>query len=223
MNVAVSYDPIALVLQAGPVGKTVLLVLLVFSVVSWAIIAERVRLFRSVRTGSDRFLGAFQQQRDMDQLNKRFLGSAAGLPVFRLFQDGYHRVQAKSFSVLTEAEWRTIEEAMSITVAEEVAGLERRLPFLATVGSVSPFLGLLGTVWGVMDAFARIGVAGTANLGNVAPGIAEALIATVAGLATAIPAVIAYNAFLRKIDTIRSQLERFAFEFLSRCRESARA
>lgn len=223
MNVAVSYDPIALVLQAGPVGKTVLLVLLVFSVISWAIIAERVRLFRSVRRGSEQFLGAFEQQRDIDQLYKRFQGSAARLPVFRLFRDGYVRVQAKSSSVVSEIEWKTLEEAMSMTLAEEVANLEKRLSFLATVGSVSPFLGLLGTVWGVMDAFARIGVAGTANLGNVAPGIAEALIATVAGLATAIPAVIAYNVFLRRIDTMRWQLERFAFEFLSRCRESARA
>jgi biopolymer transport protein TolQ len=125
-------------------------------------------------------------------------------------------MQAAPLDDLSEDGLKRFEGAMEIAIAEEISGLEQHLPFLATTGSVSPFFGLLGTVWGVMDSFMRIGVAGTANLGAVAPGIAEALIATVAGLATAIPAVIAYNAFLRKIEVIRGQMERFVFEFLAR-------
>jgi biopolymer transport protein TolQ len=209
------YSAIHLILQAGPVGKAVLLILFVFSVISWAIIAEKFRMFLSARRESERFLKAFRAGVSYEELYRNFLGSSSVNPMFRLFREGYFRIQSTSLDRLGEDGLKTFEDAMDVAIAEEVSGLERRLSFLATTGSVSPFFGLLGTVWGVMDSFMRIGVTGTANLGTVAPGIAEALIATVAGLATAIPAVMAYNAFLRKIETIRRQMERFTFEFLA--------
>ena len=209
------YSAVDLILQAGPVGKTVLLILFIFSVVSWAIIAEKFRIFRSAQRESERFLKAFRAGGNYGELYRNFVGSASQSPIFRLFREGYLRMQATPLDDFSEDGLKTFENAMEIAATEEISGLERYLSFLATAGSVSPFFGLLGTVWGVMDSFMRIGFAGTANLSTVAPGIAEALIATVAGLATAIPAVIAYNAFLRKIEIIRGQMERFVFEFLA--------
>lgn len=211
-----------LIVQSGPVAKAVLLVLLVFSVVSWAIILQKLFRFRTLVLWSRRFWTVYNGPGDLGAALKRCASAAyGGTPLRNLLLAGLREGHGASPSgELPAVVWERpsglpggrksrIERSMERSALAELAVLERHLPFLATTANVSPFLGLFGTVWGVMSAFLAMGVKGSASLSVVGPGIAEALITTVAGLAAAIPAVVAYNHFLGRLRRLSIDLERF--------------
>ena len=199
-----------LILQAGYVVKGVLVILLFFSVFSWAIIFYKHRYLSKASKESNDFLRVFRAGRDM----KGLYSTARGLtlsPVANVFK-----------SVYTEESRVNRDEVKRLLrryEALEVAKLQSYLNFLATTGSTTPFIGLFGTVWGIMDAFRGIGAAGSASLAVVAPGIAEALVTTAAGLAAAIPGVVAYNYYLSRAKMMIIEMEDFSeelFEFFSK-------
>lgn len=214
-----------LVLNAGIVAKVILSILLLFSIISWAIILDKLRVFRRLKKESTAFLQLFRKHkgvRDILQVSRRYPSN----PFVVVFREAYwHFSQEEganpnssmvgSVEILRERRSKqnhSTEDLVRIfdtATSREVMGLEKYLVFLATTGSVSPFFGLFGTVWGVMSAFMAIGFTGSADLSVVAPGIAEALITTVAGLGAAIPAVIAYNYFVNKLKRLGSELEAF--------------
>ena len=196
-------------LQSGPIALLVLGLLLAFSVVSWAIIFVKYRYLKSAESTSKHFVDLFWDLKNFDQLyerSKRYKDS----PAANLFQ--------KSFVELRENKdldgLDNLEHTLKKQIAHENSKLESLVPFLATVGSTSPFIGLFGTVIGIMNSFREIGASGSASLATVAPGIAEALIATAAGLVAAIPAVMAYNFFSVKIRKTNSELNSFATDIM---------
>lgn len=194
-----------LILQAGLVVKGVLLILLFFSVFSWAIIFYKHRYLKQAAKESERFLRAYRTGRDM----KTLFAVAKGLklsPIANVFKSVY----LEEGRVNREEVRRLLRRYEAL----EAARLESYLTFLATTGSTTPFIGLFGTVWGIMNAFRGIGTAGSASLAVVAPGIAEALITTAAGLAAAIPAVIAYNYYLSRARRQIIEMEDFSEELL---------
>ena len=196
----------------------VLVILLIFSVVSWGMIFQKLGLFSRIRRESDQFLRIFRATRGV--ANPQALASA-GSPFASVYASGFRELQnqlnpstsggsagasghLKSLSAVTVS--------MQLASAEEVRRAEKGMSWLATTASVSPFIGLFGTVWGIIDAFAGLGGAGTATLRAVAPGISEALFTTAAGLFAAIPAVIFYNQFLQNIRDLGGRLDMFALE-----------
>ncbi|TNF55855.1 MAG: protein TolQ [Nitrospiraceae bacterium] len=196
-----------LIWQAGPVVKFVLLILLFFSVFSWAIIIYKFRFLSKVERESEDFQRAFRKSKDWDtlyQTTKRFPLS----PVVNLFRSVY------SAESREETDREEIKRTLKRIESLEAARLEKHLTFLATTGSTTPFIGLFGTVWGIMNSFRGIGRIGSASLAVVAPGIAEALIATAAGLAAAIPAVVAYNYYLSRTRRNTIAMEDFSQELL---------
>ncbi len=219
-----------LVLQAGPVAKGVLLILLLFSIVSWAIIFMKLRTLQKAERQSDDFLRVFRASKNLSATYedaKRYPVS----PVAALFREGFRELSYQlkgnpqpastpARAAVNPSAERSgdvldgIGRILRHASLKELSQLERHLIFLATTGSVTPFIGLFGTVWGIINAFVGIGAAGSANLGAVAPGIAEALIATAAGLAAAIPAVIGYNYFVSRIRGIGTRLDLFTLEFM---------
>jgi biopolymer transport protein TolQ len=225
-----SADILELALHAGMVVKLVLLILLLFSVFSWAIIIVKLRVFRTAERESKIFLDHFWNSRNFSKAfmeAKRLVRS----PVATMFKSGYidlekikkERVQPNPSKepLNSDSQRKLSEEVASIdrtlkrVTGMEITKLEKTLTFLATTGNATPFIGLFGTVWGIMDAFRQIGFRGSTSLAVVAPGISEALIATAAGLFAAIPAVIAYNYFLNKMRVLTSQMENFSAEFLN--------
>lgn len=216
-----------LVLNAGPVAKFVLLVLTIFSIVCWALIIEKWRQFRRVRRESFRFLRAFREGRRFSVV----YGAARkhrDSPLAQLYASAYQEVGgATAFpetvdQLLDEPEegvaserLEAVDRAMRRAASSEISRMERYLPFLATTASAAPFIGLFGTVWGVMESFRGIGQHGSASLAVVAPGISEALIATAAGLGAAIPAVIAYNYFVNRVKHWAAEMDGFALDLLN--------
>jgi len=203
-----------LVGETGPVAKVVLLILLVFSLLSWAIILSKWGVLRRARIQSGRFVRAFRKARqlqDVSAVAEQFRPS----PLVGVFESGFdeYRRQVGNGGVLRNLV--AIQRAMQISVSEEITRLERNLPWLAITGAVTPFIGLFGTVWGIIDAFHGLGTAGAATLRAVAPGISEALITTAAGLVAAIPAVIAYNLIGGSIRDFASRGDDFALEMLN--------
>lgn len=195
---------IHLILQAGYVVKAVLIILFLFSVVSWAIIIYKYRYLSKANKETDTFINAYRMSRDM----KGLLSTTKALnlsPLANLF---------KSVSSASTHDRTEIKRLLRRYETLESVKLERYLSFLATTGSTTPFIGLFGTVWGIMDAFRGIGAAGSASLAVVAPGIAEALVATAIALATAIPAVIAYNYYLSRARYMIIEMEDFSEELL---------
>jgi biopolymer transport protein TolQ len=198
---------LTLIWKAGPVVKFILLVLLFFSVLSWAIIFYKYRFLSKVEKESTDFQAAFQSSKHWDSLyqsTKRFSLS----PLVNLFRAAYS---------IEDASRDEIRSALKRVESTEDSQLEKHLTFLATTGSTTPFIGLFGTVWGIMNAFMGIGRIGAASLAVVAPGIAEALIATAAGLAAAIPAVVAYNYYLSRTRRISMMMMDFSQELLEHC------
>jgi biopolymer transport protein TolQ len=194
---------IQLILQAGYVVKVVLLILLFFSVFSWAIIFYKHRYFSKASKESEAFLRTFRAGRDM----KGLYNAARGLqlsPLANVFKSVYADEGRASKD--------EIKRLLRRYEALEVAKLQSYLNFLATTGSTTPFIGLFGTVWGIMNAFRGIGTAGSASLAVVAPGIAEALITTAAGLAAAIPGVVAYNYYLSRAKILIIEMDDFSEE-----------
>lgn len=209
----------ALIEQTGWVARFVLLILLCFSLFSWALIFQKSALFRRIEPQTARFLKMFRAAKALPEPGT-LRAAAGGSPLVALYEAGFRELQNQiaggnpHAGTLKSA--RPIEVEMQLASAEQVRRMERFMPWLATTGTVTPFIGLFGTVWGVMDAFAGLGDAGAASLRAVAPGIAEALITTAAGLFTAIPAVIAYNHYLSDIRGFAARLDQFAMEFVSR-------
>jgi biopolymer transport protein TolQ len=192
-----------LILQAGYIVKGVLLILLFFSVVSWAIIFFKHRYFSKAQKETDQFLKTYRSSRDpkdLYQVTKNFTISPIANVFKSVYSDEVHTAKSEVKRMLRRYE------------ALESAKLEKYLNFLATTGSTTPFIGLFGTVWGIMNSFRGIGAAGAASLAVVAPGIAESLIATAAGLAAAIPAVIAYNYYLSVARRLIIEMEDFSEE-----------
>jgi biopolymer transport protein TolQ len=201
--------------QTGWVARGVLLLLLAFSVISWAMIFQKVGLFGRIRRQSDQFLRIFRATRGV--ANPQALATA-GSPFSSVYAAGYRELQSQVGSGTGNPSLPKLKSLQAITVsmqlasAEEVRRVEKGMSWLATTGSVTPFIGLFGTVWGIIDAFSGLGSAGAASLRAVAPGIAEALVTTAAGLAAAIPAVIFYNQFLQNIRDLAQRLDTFALE-----------
>jgi len=213
-----------LVLGAGPVVKLVLLVLLYFSVVSWAIILFKFRLIHRATRDSERFLDFFWSKKRFDLIGQG-LKDFPSSPLVVLFREGYQeliKVQGRRHGepdgeVVTADLGGTgnVSRALRRATTSEIHRLEKYLTFLATTGSTAPFIGLFGTVWGIMDSFIGIGKTGSASLAVVAPGISEALVATAIGLVAAIPAVVAYNHFLNKVNVLSGEMDNFSQEFLN--------
>jgi len=210
---------IDLVLNAGPVGKAVLGILVIFSIVSWALIVEKWWHFRRVRSHTTDFLRAYREGRRsmaVASAAKKYRES----PLSRLYLAAYQEVASLEDPMAEPDELgpETVESAdrsMRRAAMLEVSRLERYLPFLATTASASPFIGLFGTVWGIMAAFHGIGQQGSASLAVVAPGISEALVATAFGLGAAIPAVIGYNYFLNRVRHWASEMDAFLLDVLN--------
>ncbi|MBI4654831.1 MAG: protein TolQ [Nitrospirae bacterium] len=196
-----------LILEAGFVVKIVLLILLGFSVFSWTIIIYKFRFFSKIEKESEKFYRAFKKGKDWNRLYQS-TKTLTLTPLANLFRAIYSAEPMEKFD--REEIKRTLKRVESL----EAARLERYLTFLATTGSTTPFIGLFGTVWGIMNAFRGIGRIGSASLAVVAPGIAEALIATAAGLAAAIPAVIAYNYYLSRARSNIIAMEDFSQELI---------
>jgi biopolymer transport protein TolQ len=203
-----------LVLQTGPVAKTVLLLLIAFSVLSWAVILAKWRRIRRARTQSGRFVRAFrkaQRLQDIASVAEQFHPS----PLVGVFEAAVVEFKRQMGTTGGIHNLVAIQRAMQIASSEEITRLERNVPYLAITGVVTPFIGLFGTVWGIIDAFHGLGTAGAATLRAVAPGISEALITTAAGLAAAIPAVIAYNLIIASIREMASRNDDFTLEMLN--------
>lgn len=214
----VESDLAQLLAQTGWVVRIVLLILLGFSVLSWAIIFRKYLNLRRVREATERFLEAFRSGEKFPEA-KPLVTTFRSSPIVVLYAAGLKEVKAQVHKNPQGGKLENpdaIGVALHLASAAEVARLERRMSFLATTGSVTPFIGLFGTVWGIMGAFMGLGEAGATTLRAVAPGIAEALIATAAGLFAAIPAVIAYNHFLHQIRVFATQMDNFAVEFQAR-------
>jgi len=220
--------PLGLLESLGFISILVLLVLLIFSVISWVIIFSKWLVFRSSDQEDKRFLSAYAKTSDNHEMLRQarqypespsaavFLGvvdrligtdKSVGNPSSETAQPGLFNTSS--------ADLHYIERIMAYIVQGQISKLERYLPFLATTGNITPFIGLLGTVIGIIDAFREIGLTGSASLAVVAPGVSEALIATAAGLFTAIPAVIAYNYYLTRIRRVAFRAETFSVEFLN--------
>jgi biopolymer transport protein TolQ len=200
-----------LIETSGLVAKTVLLILLVFSVASWAIIFSKWGLFRRARVQSNRFMRAFRKSerlQDVAAVAEQFRPS----PLIAVFAGAYDELRKQAPYPLRMV---ALQRAAQIACSEELSRLESRLPWLATTGVVTPFIGLFGTVWGIIDAFHGLGTAAGATLRAVAPGISEALITTAAGLFAAIPAVIAYNLFTQHIREFGARMDDFSLELIN--------
>jgi biopolymer transport protein TolQ len=198
--------------QTGWVARVVLGMLLAFSLFSWALIFQKSRMFSRINQQTSLFLRIFRANKILP--DPRQMGGG-GSPLEAVYSAGYREVESQirtgnPHGKVTSLNAVTV--SMQLAAGDEVRKLERYMPWLATTGSVTPFIGLFGTVWGVMDAFTGLGTAGAASLRAVAPGIAEALITTAAGLFTAVPAVIAYNHFLHDIRDIGARMDSFAME-----------
>ncbi len=215
-------DPVQLVLHASIPVKLVLVVLLAFSVLCWIVIFAKSLHLARARGDSDRFMKAFDTAGSLDALAQQGLSGFRGSPFARIFATGYDEMIR-----LTKGErGRRLDDAQAVHVdsitrraaASEVTHLESWMSLLGTIGSTAPFIGLFGTVYGIMDAFLSIGNQQSANLPVVAPKIAEALIATAIGLVAAIPAVMAYNYFARRVGELSDIMDAFAADVSARAK-----
>jgi biopolymer transport protein TolQ len=216
-----------MILSAGPVGQLVMLTLLIFSLVSWTIVIMKARLFKKVRLDSEDFVESFWNSANLNEAHTA-ASEFEYSPQAAVFIAGFSELEKINNIRSKKDEGRTIDtldmqlatmdnlkRAIRKTESQKINQLGSSLPFLATTGSAAPFIGLFGTVWGIMVSFHDIGQRGSASLAVVAPGISEALVATAAGLAVAIPAVIFYNFFSNKLDEIDAEIADFSTDFLN--------
>ena len=232
---ALNSDILQMILHAGPMVKFVMLILLLFSIGTWAIIFLKFRVLRKARDETEDFLELFYESRDIKKIY-RSSQSLKYSPVARLFRAGYaeftrfRKIQGDDPDFVSQngaagqsdyplrnqqTLMDNLERSLRKAEIDQNKRLEKALGFLATTGNTAPFIGLFGTVWGIMESFHSIGLKGSANLAVVAPGISEALIATAAGLAAAIPAVVAFNYFTQRVASLRAEMDIFAADFLS--------
>ncbi len=232
MSVA-QIDLIHMIGNASLVVQLVLVLLLFFSVTSWAIILIKYRYIKKAFKQSAEFTEFFWKSRDLSNAFSR-AKQLHGSPVARIFRIGYVELKKTSQSGGDAPQVQSSEEkgdsssfgtrfsgmgnvnrALRRAINSEMTRLTQMVPFLATTGNTTPFIGLFGTVWGIMNSFSGIGQRGSASLAVVAPGISEALVATAAGLAAAIPAVIAFNFFMNKIRIVETEMQSFSADFLN--------
>jgi biopolymer transport protein TolQ len=214
-----------LVAHSGWVARAVLVILLVFSLLSWAIILYKGLVLHRANTRSSTFLDVFRKSSKFSEVHS-VCPQLRASPLVGVFQAGYlevnQQVRGGAGGPASAAAGRptvrsleSLSRSLARAAGVEITRLERRLSFLATTATVTPFIGLFGTVWGIMTSFADIGRMGSANLAVVAPGISEALITTAAGLAAAIPAVVFFNFYSSRVKVLSSMLDDFALEFLN--------
>lgn len=207
-----------LISSASVLVQLVMLILVAASVVSWVLIFQRSSVTRAARQSLDEFEDRFWSGIDLSKLYRQVSGTPnpdSGLEqIFRAGFKEFSRMR-QQHGVEPEAVMDAVQRAMRVAISREEEKLDQHLPFLATVGSTSPYIGLLGTVWGIMNSFRGLATAQQATLATVAPGIAEALIATAIGLFAAIPAVVAYNRFSARSEMLISRYYTFADEFSS--------
>ncbi|OEU47972.1 MAG: protein TolQ [Desulfobulbaceae bacterium S3730MH12] len=216
-----------MILHAGPVGQLVMFTLLVFSIVSWTIVFKKARLFKKVRLDSEDFLETFWSSSDLNEAYSAaeefeyspeasvFIAGFTELQKINKIKNRKEENQPGETLDMQLATMDNLKRAVRKTESQKFNQLGHGLPFLATTGSATPFIGLFGTVWGIMVSFHDIGQRGSASLAVVAPGISEALVATAAGLAVAIPAVVFYNYYSNKLDMISGEIEDFSTDFLN--------
>ena len=221
---------INMISNAGLMVQFVLLLLLFFSITSWAIILIKYRYIKRAYQESAVFTELFWKSKDLSNAYRQ-AKELQGSPIARIFRIGYVELKKISQSGVSEgghdvpdrssglgarfAGMDNIKRALRRAINTETTRMTQMVPFLATTGNTTPFIGLFGTVWGIMNSFHGIGMRGSASLAVVAPGISEALVATAAGLAVAIPAVIAFNYFMQKIKILESELNSFSADFLN--------
>lgn len=221
---------ITMIMHASWAAKLVLLILLVFSVITWMIIISRLYFIKSAVKGNLRFKKRFDRLdrlSELDQIDKKILSSpigrlgVVGLAEYRRIVTDARRIGGGDPSFILQSQFSMAGERVESACTGIVATLDRGVFLLAIVSSISPFLGLLGTVWGIMNSFFEIGNQGSASLPVVAPGIAEALIATLAGLAVAIPALFFYNYFNHRAERIETDIDEFRTLLLARIKREA--
>ncbi len=230
--VSAKIDLVQMFSNAGLMVQFVLLLLLFFSITSWAIILIKYRYIRKAYNESSTFIDYFWKSRDFSDAfaKAKVLQSS---PIARVFRIGFMELKKVSRTGMSLAPQsnsgsdataslgsrftgnENIKRALRRAINSEITKMSQMVPFLATTGNTAPFIGLFGTVWGIMNSFHGIGQKGSATLAVVAPGISEALVATAAGLAVAIPSVIAFNYFTQKIRVIDSELKSFSADFLN--------
>ena len=225
-----SGDLITLIADTTPINQAVLVILVLFSVASWAIVIQKLRMFRLLERETGRFLDVFRRSSKLSEVQAACQMLPA-TPLVGVFQAGYAEMNAQ-FRVTNGgsaipaspagASARPslksldgVDRALIRAATNEIGKLEHRMTFLATTAGVTPFIGLFGTVVGIMIAFQRIGATGSTNLAIVAPGISEALVATAAGLFAAIPALVFYNHFTHRLKELSATMDDFALEFLN--------
>jgi biopolymer transport protein TolQ len=229
-SIAGSGDVLRLLAESTPINQAVLLILVLFSVASWAIILQKLWTFRQSARETSRFLDIFRRSTKFSEVQAA-CPTLPATPLAGVFQAGYAEINAQfrvtgapASSAAAGAPAATrptlksldgVDRALIRAATNEITKLERRMAFLATTASVTPFIGLFGTVVGIMIAFRRIGATGSTNLAIVAPGISEALIATAAGLFAAIPALVFYNHFTHRVKEFSATMDDFALEFLN--------
>ena len=205
-----------LILEAGIVVKIVMLILFIASILSWIVIVERSNFFRKVKSANDNFLRKFWSGKDLDMLYKEVLKDESLYGASNLFKNSFEEFNSfKDVNNISDLDLETINRSMRVSIASDEEEMNKYMSFLANVGSVSPYIGLLGTVWGIMTSFMGLSDATQATINAVAPGISEALIATGMGLFAAIPAVIAFNKFTSESETISQGKLIFAEELAS--------
>ncbi len=205
-----------LILEAGIVVKIVMLILFIASILSWIVIVERSNFFRKVKSANDNFLRKFWSGKDLDMLYKEVLKDESLYGASNLFKNSFEEFNSfKDVNNISDLDLETINRSMRVSIASDEEEMNKYMSFLANVGSVSPYIGLLGTVWGIMTSFMGLSDATQATINAVAPGISEALIATGMGLFAAIPAVIAFNKFTSESETISQGTLIFAEELAS--------
>ncbi|HID97587.1 MAG TPA: protein TolQ [Thermodesulfobacteriaceae bacterium] len=211
-----------MIFGAGPMVKFVLATLVILSLMCWTVILAKIRRFRRARAENEEFESFFWSSSRLSEIY-RHAQNMPDSPKAAVFIAGHEELQRlhKSTKAQKNTEtgmrvWlETMERSLQKGIKDETADLEKTIPFLATTGNSAPFIGLFGTVWGIMGSFNSIGLKGSASLATVAPGISEALVATAAGLAAAIPAVIAYNSFMSSMEKMETELNGFAGDLLN--------
>ena len=205
-----------LILEAGIVVKIVMLILFIASILSWIVIGERSNFFRKVKSANDNFLRKFWSGKDLDMLYKEVLKDESLYGARNLFKNSFEEFNSfKDVNNISDLDLETINRSMRVSIASDEEEMNKYMSFLANVGSVSPYIGLLGTVWGIMTSFMGLSDATQATINAVAPGISEALIATGMGLFAAIPAVVAFNKFTSESESISQNTLIFAEELAS--------
>ena len=221
----VQTDFLQLITQGGAIAQIVLVILLIFSAISWGVIFFKFVQFRRAARHTRTFIDVFRKSSKFSEV-QAVCRSLPASPLVGLFQSGYAELNTQLRGGGPESKTAAaprptlksldaVDRALLRATTVEMTKLERFVPFLATTASITPFIGLFGTVWGIMDSFQRIGVAGSSSLAVVAPGIAHALIATAAGLFAAIPAVYFYNHFTNRVKHFSAEMDDFSLEFLN--------